>query len=153
LLFAFSPFCSDPGVSLQSRLGEHIMLPAPACNPLIFKKNLRRSDGLKTRAWIQAADLDGGGSPDRMAIGPLRNRGVCQDVGMGLSNAERQARWREKRNALAEQSPSELVRRLRDLDKRKLSKELSELAAAYRQYAAALMRVVRGLRSRRGRGR
>jgi hypothetical protein len=41
------------------------------------------------------------------------------------------------------------------LDKRKLSadgrarmaKELSELAAAYRRHAAAVMRVVRGLRS------
>jgi hypothetical protein len=74
---------------------------------------------------------------------------------MALSNAERQQRWRARRNALAKQSPSEVMRRLRDLDKRKLSaderarlaKELSELAAAYRQYAAAMMRVARGLRS------
>jgi len=74
---------------------------------------------------------------------------------MGLSNAERQRRWRARRDALAKQSPFELARRLRDLDKRKLSaderarmaKELSELAAAYRRHAAAVMRVVRGLRS------
>jgi hypothetical protein len=74
---------------------------------------------------------------------------------MALSNAERQRRWRARRDALAKQSPSELTRQLRDLDLRSLSagerarlvKELSELAAAYRQYAAAVMRVVRGLRS------
>ena len=74
---------------------------------------------------------------------------------MGLSNAERQRRWRARRDALAKQSPFELARRLRDLDKRKLSaderarlaKELSELAAAYRRHAAAVMRVARGLRS------
>jgi membrane protein involved in colicin uptake len=74
---------------------------------------------------------------------------------MALSNAERQRRWRARRDALAKQLPSELTRRLRDLDKRRLSagerarlaEELSELAAAYRRYAAAVMRVVRGLRS------
>src|SRR5262249_9318990 len=36
----FQPIFQQPWNSSQSRLGEHIMLPAPACNPLSLKENL-----------------------------------------------------------------------------------------------------------------
>jgi hypothetical protein len=75
-----------------------------------------------------------------------------------LSNAQRQARWREKRNALARGNPLAIAQEFDARAKRQtplsaaeraaLARELEAAAAAWRRNAAKAMRVVRDLRKR-----